>query len=163
MTAGDGMATGEGDSGGGVGSNMCLMHIAQLHIVSSRVGTFNFVEKLKVQGTSAGTITAAIGRRGRTDCLLLGFSTTADADIVDGAWRSLANSTRLTSVNDELNDSTLINFAAILRFLTGLGGDNNLQKTSKYKLQSVHSHSTGQCDHMVKFKMATERQVDCAE
>ena len=64
---------------------------------------------------------------------------------------------------DELDDSTLINFAAILRFLTGLGGVNNLQKTSEYKLQSVHSHSTGQCDHLVKVKMATGRQVDCAE
>ena len=157
------MATCDGDSGGGVGSNMCLMHIAQLQIVSSRVGTTSFGEKLKVQGSSAGTITAAIGRRGRTDCMLLGLSTTVDDDIVGGAWRSLANSARLTSVNDELDDGTLINFAAILRFLVGPGGVNNLQTTSKYKLQSVHSQSTGQCYHMVKVKMTTGRQVDCAE
>ena len=66
-------------------------------------------------------------------------------------------------MNDELDDGALINFAAILSFLVGLGGVNNLQKTSKYKLQSVHSHSTGQCDHMVKVKMPTGRQVDFAE
>ena len=38
VATGDGMANGDGDSGGGVGSKMCLMHIAQLHIVSSRLG-----------------------------------------------------------------------------------------------------------------------------
>ena len=34
---------------------------------------------------------------------------------------------------------------------------------SKYKLQLIHSQFTGQDDHMVNVKVATGRQVDCAE
>ena len=166
---GDGMATGDGNSGGGVGSKMCLMHIAQLHIVSSWRGT-SYRREVKI-GSSAGTIMTAIGRRGRTDCLLLGLPTTVDDDIVGGAWRSLAKSARSTSaatgtgdltcrlvetltrsmsLDKNVEDGMLKNFSAILRFLIGAGGVNKLKQTSRYKLQLVHSHSIKHDDHMVK-------------
>ena len=160
---------------------MSLMHIAHWHIVSSRLGTSNCSE-VKVHGSSTGLIMAAIGRRGRTDCMLLGLPTTAGDDIVGEAWRSLANSARLTaaatgtgnltcrlvetrsmSLDENVEDGMLTHFAASSRFLIGAGGVNKLKKTPRCKLQLVHSHSIKHDDHMVKLKMATGRQVDSAE